>query len=97
MTKDFSGQQSYGLTSQLRRAVVAIPTNLAEGTSRSTKRDQANFTSIAYSSLMEALNLIILSQELDYINKGNYDRLRSQAEKIANKLIALRKAQLKAT
>jgi len=97
VTKDFSGQQSYGLTSQLRRAVVAIPTNLAEGTSRSTKRDQANFTSIAYSSLMEALNLIILSQELDYINKGNYDRLRSQAEKIANKLIALRKAQLKAT
>ena len=97
VTKDFPGHEAFGLTSQLRRAVISIPTNLAEGTSRSTKRDQANFTSISYSSLMEVLNLLILSQELDFINKVDYDRLRNQAEKIANKLIALRKAQLKAS
>ena len=97
ITKDFPGHEVFGLTGQLRRAVISIPTNLAEGTSRSTKRDQANFTSIAYSSLMEALNLMIMSLELDYLNKNDYERLRNQVEKIANKLIALRKVQLKAS
>ena len=95
ITNNYPEEEKYGLVSQLRRAALSIPTNLAEGSTRSTKKDQANFTTISYGSLMEVLNLLILSLDLGYINKDIYDDLRCQISMISNKLNALRKAQLK--
>ena len=94
-TKEFPRSEAYGLTSQIRRSALSIPTNLAEGSSRETKKDQAHFTTMSFSSLMEVLNLLILSNELELISNENFIALRSTINHISNMLIGLRKAQLK--
>lgn len=94
ITKSFPEEEKFGLTNQLRRASVSVASNLAEGTSRNTNKDKGHFTTMAYSSLMEVLNQIIISKELNFINEENYKVLRESIEKIANKLNALRKSQL---
>lgn len=94
VTDRFPGSEQIGIVSQMRRSAVSVPTNLAEGSSRSTKKDQANFTTIAYSSLMELLNLIIISNELTFIQDEVYSELRSKIEEISNKLNALKRSQL---
>ena len=95
LTNDFPKSEKYGLISQLRRASVSISSNLAEGTSRSSNKDKAYFTTIAYSSSMEVLNQIIISNELNYISKNDTEEIRKEISKISNMLNALRKAQLK--
>ncbi len=94
ITKNFPDEEKFGLTSQLRRASISIASNLAEGTSRKTNKDKAHFTTIAFSSLMEVLNQIILSKELNFIHETEYQTVRTEIEKISNKLNALRKSQL---
>ena len=93
-TRKFPDEEKFGLVSQLRRASVSISSNLAEGTSRNTNNDKARFTTIAYSSLMEVLNQLIISKELEMLHEEVYNELRPQVEKIANMLNALKKSQL---
>lgn len=93
-TQKFPSEEKFGLTNQLRRASVSIASNLAEGTSRKTNKDKAHFTTIAFSSLMEVLNQIIISKELNFIDENNYQVIRIEIEKNSNKLNALRKSQL---
>ena len=69
--------------------------NLAEGTARNTNKDKAHFTTLAFSSLMEVLNQLIISKELNFISEDVYIKLREDIGKISNMLNALRKAQLK--
>jgi len=97
ITKKFPKAETYGLVQQLRRASISISSNLAEGSSRNTYRDKARFTNIAYSSLMEVLNQLILSKDLDYINENEYLELRPLVEEIGNKLNSLLNYQLKNT
>ena len=94
ITKEFPSEEKFGLTNQLRRASVSIASNLAEGTSRITNKDKAHFTTLAFSSLMEVLNQIIVSNELGFIKVNDYQNIRTEIEKISNKLNALRKSQL---
>jgi four helix bundle protein len=94
LTKDFPESEKFGLVNQLRRASVSIASNLAEGTSRSTNKDKAHFTTMAFSSLMEVLNQLIISKELNYISKKNIEELREHISKISNMLNALRKSQI---
>jgi len=93
-TKTFPNEEKFGLTNQLRRASISVASNLAEGTSRTTNKDKAHFTTIAFSSLMEVLNQTIIAQELHFIEEVDYRTIRTEIEKIANKLNALRKSQL---
>ena len=97
ITKKFPKEETYGLVQQLRRASISISSNLAEGSSRNTYRDKARFTNIAYSSLMEVLNQLILSKDLEYINENEYLEIRPLVEEIGNKLNALLNYQLKNT
>ncbi len=94
ITKGFPNEEKFGLTNQLRRASVSIASNLAEGTSRNTNKDKAHFTTLAFSSLMEVLNQIIIAKELSFISEDDYQNIRTEIEKISNKLNALRKSQL---
>ncbi|PIA77717.1 four helix bundle protein [Gaetbulibacter sp. 4G1] len=94
VTKGFPNEEKFGLTNQLRRASVSIASNLAEGTSRNTNKDKAHFTTLAFSSLMEVLNQIIIAKELSFISEDDYQNIRIEIEKISNKLNALRKSQL---
>ncbi len=94
VTRKFPSEERFGLTSQLRRASISVASNLAEGTSRKTNKDKAHFSTISYSSLMEVLNQIIIAKELDFLETKEYMNIRTQIEKVANKLNALRNSQL---
>ena len=94
VTGNFPSEEKFGLTNQLRRASISIASNIAEGTSRNTNKDKAHFTTMAFSSLMEVLNQLIIAHELDFIKKDDYLDIRNNIDKISNKLNALRKSQL---
>ncbi len=90
LTKLFPSDELFGLTNQMRRASISISSNIAEGSGRTTKADQANFYKIAYSSMMELLNQLIISKDLDYINDGTLSNIRELIDSIAAKLSGLR-------
>jgi four helix bundle protein len=93
--KLFPDNEKYGLVSQIKRASVSVSSNIAEGATRTSFKDQAHFYQIAFSSLMEVLNQLILSVDLGFLNNEVYNKLREQIEKTGNQLNALRNAQLK--
>ncbi|MFK5890983.1 MAG: four helix bundle protein [Flavobacteriaceae bacterium] len=95
LTEAFPSDERFGLTSQLRRAITSVPTNLTEGLSRDSFKDQARFTTIAYGSLMEVLNLLIISYKLNYFEEKTYLELRTIINEVSNKINALKKSQLK--
>ena len=69
MTKNFPNHELYGLTQQMRRAAISLPSNIAEGYGRQYKAEYKQFLSIAYSSLSELETQYLLSIDLGYINK----------------------------
>ncbi len=94
ISNQFSQDEKFGLTSQIRRAAVSVVSNLAEGSARNSPKDKANFTQIAYSSLIEVLNHLIISRDLEYINDSILAEGRGMIEKLTPKIAALRNAQL---
>ncbi len=89
-TETFPKSEMYGMTSQLRRAVLSVCSNLAEGSSRTGKKDQARFYTIAYSSLIEALNQLIICSDLKYISNEYYENVRTEISTISMKIGALK-------
>jgi four helix bundle protein len=71
--KRFPSTETYGLTSQLQRAVTSVPMNIAEGHGRGTRKDYAQFLSIARGSLMETTTCIELGIMLGYISQDDAD------------------------
>jgi four helix bundle protein len=96
LTKSFPDDEKYGMINQVRRAAISVSSNIAEGGSRATKKDQSYFYNIAYSSLMELLSQLIIAADLQYCQelKINND-FRPRIEKVSNLLNALRNAALK--
>ena len=94
ITNNFPDCEKFGIILQIRRSAVSVASNLAEGNSRTTNKDQAHFTQMAYGSMMEIVCQLIISKELGYLSKNDYDLLRDKAEEITNKLNALKKYQL---
>jgi len=82
MTQSFPSDELYGLTSQLRRAAVSVPSNIAEGAGRNSIREYVRFCYISLGSLSELDTLLIISKELGYIKNnqliGKVDSLRSK-------------------
>ena len=79
----------------MRRAVVSIAANIAEGTSRKTMKDQAHFSNIAYSSTIELLNHLIIAKVLKFIKVEHYIIGRDLIEKQTLLIATLRNSQLK--
>ncbi len=68
-TKKFPDAERFGITSQMRRAAISICSNIAEGSSRISQKDQSHFYTMAFSSTMELLNQLIISKELLFISE----------------------------
>ena len=90
VTKRFPNEERHGLVSQMRRAAVSVPANLVEGHKRTSKRDFANFLSIAESSLEELKYYLLLSRDLGYLTTDVSNSLYDTAEEIGRMLHGLK-------
>jgi four helix bundle protein len=89
LTKNFPKEERYELISQLNRAVVSIPANIAEGTGRRTNKDFCSFLHITRGSLNEVEYYYILSKDLGYINEEQYNSCTNKIKNISRKLNGL--------
>jgi len=94
-TRRFPRSELFGFTSQMNRAATSVATNLAEGSSRTSRKDQAHFTQISYGSLTELACLAILATDVELLPKAREQSFRNQIDAIARQLIALRQSQLR--
>ena len=90
-TKEFPKEKLYGLTSQIRRASMSIPTNIAEGCGRNTDADFARFLQMAMGSASETEYELLLSYDLPFLNKRTYDNLTTDITEIKRMLPSLLK------
>jgi len=88
-TKLFPKEEMYGLTSQIRRAAVSIPSNIAEGQGRKSSNEFARFLAIAYGSLREVETQILIAERLSYLKRRDVEpliELSSQVGRLINGL-----------
>ena len=95
LTKGFPAEEKYGLASQINRAVISIASNIAEGSGRTGRKDQAHFTQVAYGSLMEVACQAEISCDLGFVTDSELDAVYTKNGTLAEKLSALRSSQLK--
>jgi four helix bundle protein len=92
--KGFPVEEKYGLSNQLTRSAVSVAANLAEGASRTSAKDQAHFSQLAYSSLMEAACLLLMAGDQGWVGADRIALERQKIESLSNQINALRKTQL---
>ena len=85
-TKNFPKEELYGMTSQLRRAALSVPTNLVEGYGRQGKGELRHFVNIALGSLAETEYLIDFSIRLGYLGEGIHSSLQTLRQEVGNLL-----------
>ena len=86
MTKDFPKEEMYGLTSQIRRVAGSVSANIAEGSGRAGRKDQAHFINVSYASGLELIDHLTTALDLEYLDKKEYVELRKQIDELLNKL-----------
>lgn len=89
-TKRYPKEEIYGIVSQLRRASVSISSNVAEGCSRTSKKDFARFLEFSIGSAFEIESQLLVSKNLTYITEIEYNALRDELIYIENMLIKLK-------
>ena len=93
-TRAFPAEEQFGLTNQLRRAAVSISSNIAEGSSRSSKSDFARFLEIAAGSVFEVASQAFIAQRQGFWSGVQFRRLYNDAEELSRMLSGLRKSLL---
>lgn len=91
ITKSFPNEEKFGLVSQIRRAAVSVPLNIAEGSIKRTKKDFAQFVRIALGSLMETMTCIEIALNQKYINTSEHEKISALIQGLYFKLISLDK------
>jgi four helix bundle protein len=94
-SRQFPKEELYGLTSQLKRAALSVANNLAEGSGRSSFKDQAHFSSQAHGSLMETACDLIIAQDLGFIGADSADQVMDKAYDLGVRIHNLRESQLR--
>lgn len=90
-SKSFTKDETYGLTSQIRRCAVSIPSNIAEGYGRNSTSDYIRYLHIATGSLYELQTQLAICLNLQYLNKSNFDKLYESSREIERMLSSLTK------
>ncbi len=90
LMKGFPAEEKYALCDQLRRAVVSVPSNIAEGLGRSSSKEQVHFLEISYGSLMEVYCQLTIAKRRRFISEETFRDLAESIEAIARPLSGLR-------
>lgn len=88
VTKSFPKEELFGLTSQMRRAAVSVPANIAEGYRKRGKADKVRYMNISEGSLDELNYYFILSKDLNYISQNQYEELNTKCTEVSKLLYA---------
>ena len=88
-TGEFPKHELYGITSQIRRAAVSIPSNIAEGYGRKTTKEYIQFLYVAYGSICELETQVLLSGDLGYFSRGESQKLQDRIAEVERMLKAL--------
>lgn len=92
LTSSFPKEEAFGITSQIRRAVLSVELNIVEGQSRSTNKDFVKFLYIARASNQEVNCLLLVAFDLGMINQSNYDKLLLSNNEVGRMLNGLIKS-----
>ncbi len=85
-TRNFPKDELYGITSQIRRAALSVPTNIVEGYSRKGDKELSHFLSISFASLSEVKYLIHFATRFGYLSEKETDDLESSCDEVGKKL-----------
>lgn len=88
-------EERFGLVDQMRRASVSVMSNLAEGCGRTSARDQAHFSQMAFGSLLELDAQFQLALDLGFLTESDYQEVRQSVMELVKRISALRSSQLK--
>lgn len=91
-TENFPKSEIYGITSQIRRSAVSIPSNIAEGAGRTSKKEFSHFLSISLGSLAELETQLKISDNLNYLDSGLLNGLISKLSPIRKMIFGLKKS-----
>lgn len=97
LTENFPRSEQFGLTSQMRRAVVSVASNIAEGFRRTSMRDKLHFYVMAHGSLTELENQIILAEDLNFIDHKAFlllEDLSLETDRLVNGLVKATRERL---
>jgi four helix bundle protein len=89
VTSEFPQHELYGLTNQLRRAAVSVPSNIAEGQARKSNKELARYVNIAKGSLAEIETQLIIADKLGYLENGQADALLTMTDEESRMLSGL--------
>ena len=95
LTRGFPNHEKFGLSSQIQRAAVSIPANIAEGHTRGTTREYLRFVTMSHGSLAELETLLLVALDLQYIRARDHEELASLCDSTGKMLGALRRALVK--
>ncbi|RKY55643.1 MAG: diversity-generating retroelement protein bAvd family protein [Candidatus Neomarinimicrobiota bacterium] len=89
LTSQFPTSEMYGLTSQIQRSVISIPSNIAEGSGKSSKKDFIRFLEIAYSSSYELESHLLISIDLGFISTMQHEKVALKLDEIQKMIYGL--------
>ncbi len=92
LSRKFPDQERFGLASQMRRAAVSVSSNIAEGSSRSSRGDYAHFVEIASGSLFEVVSQSVIGLRQGFLKQAEHDQLYAAAEEQSRMLSGLRRS-----
>lgn len=95
ITRNFPEQEKYGLISQMNRRAVSIPSNIAEGSGRGSKKEVAQFLNIAVGSCYELETQVTLAKSLEYILAEDFNNYQERLVKLQRMIIGFKKSLLK--
>ncbi|ELI6455265.1 four helix bundle protein [Flavobacterium psychrophilum] len=87
MTNTFPKEEIYGLTSQIRRSTISVPSNIAEGYERHGNKDYLKFLNIGISSLFEMQTQFEIAYNLQYINKIQFNKINEESKRMLSSFI----------